>query len=244
MLAGARRRSGHSAGCGGELQQRARMVNRPSSGSSTSTTQPSARKDLSANASPGDRTVVMPNPAASAAAHPLVGRELLERLRQLGVQEDPGQQPVWLHRDTVRVVPVRRIELDRRELVALGRRQHPPGTDRPMVHPLPVRALVETLDGPGVDGPHPVQRSIRVLDPLPIRQVAASAPCKSDVVTRWPTTAHLSSSQRSGDPERREVGRADARPRSAGEDRPVSIGALGRARRARRTRGRGRDGHR
>ena len=45
------------------------------------------------------------------------------------------------------------------------------------------------------------------------------------MVTRWPQAADLSSAQRGGDPQRGEVGRADARPRGPREDRPFPIGA-------------------
>ena len=65
---------------------------------------------------------------------------------------------------------------DRRERVPLGGGQHPAGTDGPVVHPLPVGALVEPFDGPRVDRPHPVQRCVGVLDPLPVEARRGQGP--------------------------------------------------------------------
>ena len=125
----------------------------------------------SASASAGERTSATPSPAPRRGFVPLRGRELLERLRQQRVEEDAGQEPVRLHRHTIGVVAVGRIEPDRAELVVLGRRPGPSRgrtvqwcTHRPSAH------SIEALDRPRVDRPHPVQRRIGILDPLPVER--------------------------------------------------------------------------
>ena len=100
---------------------------------------------------------------------PCVGGELLERLDELRVEKDACQQPVRLHGDTIRIVPVRRVEPGGGQFVPFGRGEDPPGPERPVMDPFAVSTLVEALDRPRVDGPHPVQGRIRVLDPLPVQ---------------------------------------------------------------------------
>ena len=156
---------------------------------------------------------------------PLVGGKLLERLRQLGVQEDPGQQPVGLHGDTIGIVPVRGVQPSGRERVPFGCGQYPPGTDGPVMYPLAIRTFVEALDRPGVDGPHPIQRRVRLLDPLPFQARRGQGALQQRRRHVLAHTAHLSSAERGGDPERGEVGRADARPGGARKNGTVSIGA-------------------
>ena len=66
---------------------------RPTSGSSTSTTQPSARKASSASASPGERTVLMPSPApAAASSHSAAGNFLKASVRR-GWRKIPVSRP-------------------------------------------------------------------------------------------------------------------------------------------------------
>ena len=166
-----------------------------------------------------------PHQRLGAGRDPLVGRELLERLGELRVQEDARQHPVGLHRHPVGVVAVRGVEPDGGELVALGRRQHPARPDRPVVDPPPVGALVETLDRARVDGPHPVERRVGVLDPLPVQAHRGERALQQRRLDPLTLTRDLARSQRGGDAERREVHRADARPRRAREDRARAVGA-------------------
>ena len=101
-------------------------------------------------------------------ADPIVRWEFLERLRQLRVEKDTRQHPVRLHGDPIGIVPVRRVQADGRELVPLGGGQDPCRAERPMMDPLAIGTFVEALDRPRVDGPHPIERRIGVLDPLPV----------------------------------------------------------------------------
>ena len=114
-----RRRCVRRAGAAGRARRRASRRTRaparrggcgPTSGSSTSTTQPSARNESSASASAGERTSATPMPAASPAATHSSGRELLERVGEHRVQEHPGEHAVGLHRDAVGIVAVRGVE--------------------------------------------------------------------------------------------------------------------------------------
>ena len=141
------------------------------------------------------------------------------------MEEDAGQQPVGLHGDTIWIVPVRRVEPHGRELVPFRRCQNPSGTDGPVMDPLAVCAFVESLDGPGVDRPHPVQRRVGILDTLPIQARRGQCALEERCGYSLAQATDLASAQRRRDPQRGEVGRADAWPRGPREDRPFTIGA-------------------
>ena len=91
--------------------------------------------------------------------------------------------------------------------------------------PLAVRTFEEALDRSRVDGPHPVQRRIRVLDTLPIQARRGQGALQQRCGHTLASAADLSSAQRCSDPQRGEVRRADAWPRGPREDWPFPIGA-------------------
>ena len=93
------------------------------------------------------------------------------------------------------------------------------------MNPLAVRAFEEALDRSRVDRPHPVQRRIRVLDALPIQARRGQCALQQRCGHALAPAADLSSPQSCGDPQRGEVGRANARPRGPREDRAFPIGA-------------------
>ncbi len=156
---------------------------------------------------------------------PLVRREPPERRRERRVQEDAGEQAVGLHADPVGIVAVRGVEPDGAQLVALGRREHPARPDRPVVHPPAVGALVEPLDRAAVDRPHPVQRRVRVLDPLPVQRDGGERTLQQRRLDPLPEPGRLADVQRRRDAQRREVRRAEAGPGRAREDRSRPVGA-------------------
>ena len=90
--------------------------------------------------------------------------------------------------------------------------------------PLAVRAFEEALDRSRVDGPHPVERRIRVLDALPIQARRCQCALQQRCGHALASSADLSSAQSCSDPQRGEVRRADARPRGPREDWPFPIG--------------------
>ena len=119
----------------------------PSSGSSTSTTQPSSRQSGSMSASSGARTGCTPSFTRAAPRHPLVGGELLERLHhQREVVEDLDDR-VGLHADPVGILHAARVVGGGRvvELAVLGRLDDGQRLQRPLVHPTTVGALEQAL---------------------------------------------------------------------------------------------------
>ena len=146
---------------------------RPTSGSRTSATHPSARKASSASASAGERTAPRPSPTPRRPA-PSRRRGTCGTLRPTGGAGTvrPGSRPL-----------PSRPDRDRRGRgpsgpsvrLAFGRGEHPPA-DRPVVHPPTVTTLVEPLDRARVDGPHPVQGRVGVLHPLPVEATPPPAP--------------------------------------------------------------------
>src|SRR6202453_2877243 len=94
-----------------------------------------------------------------------------------------------------------------------------------MMDPLAVCALEEALDRSRVDGPHPVQRRIRILDTLPIQARRGQCALQQRCGYALASAADLSSAQGCSDPQRGEVRRAYAWPRGPREDWPFSIGA-------------------
>ena len=140
------------------------------------------------------------------------------------MQERPDEQAVRFHRDPIRIIPVQAVAAGDHEVVPFGRGQHPARAHGPVVHPSSVGALVESLDRARVGRPHPVQRRVGILDPLPVQARRRQRAPQQRRLDHLASTGELARSQRRHHSEGGQVGRPDARPRRAREHRtrPVS----------------------
>ncbi len=123
---------------------------------------------------------------------PFIRRKLPERLCQLLVHENPGQHPIWLHRDPIGIISVRCFRLLWSERVTRRRREDPSRTKGPMMDPLPISTLVDAFDGPRIDGPHPIERRIGILHALPIETHRSKCSLEEGSGYMLTLTTHLS----------------------------------------------------
>ena len=197
----------------------------PTSGSSTSATHPSAMKNGSESASAGERMRETPKPTTSAAFTQASAGKLLEGGRQVRVLDDALEQTVVFHRDPVGVPAVGEVDGCQRGVVPFRRPQDPVGPERPVVHPASVGTFEDALDGPGVQGPHPVQGRVGSLHPLPVQGHGGQGTLQQRGGHPLAGAGHLSRPQGCGDAQGGQVGRPHARPRRSGEDGSGSVGA-------------------
>ncbi len=133
------------------------------------------------------------------------------------------QHSFRVHRHAVGIIPVGRIKSNGTHLVAVCRLQNPSGTNRPVVHPPSISALIQTFNGSRVDRPHPVERSVRILDLLPVETDGRQGALQQRRTYVLTYSGHLPSAQRRCDAQGCEVSRPYTWPRRSGKDRSHSI---------------------
>ena len=218
VLARPGRRPGDRARGGGELKQRPGVPDAPELAVVHFDHAAVGQEGLVGQGRPGRANGAHPQSGARRGLVPLRGRKLLEGVRQKGMEEDPGQEPVRLHRHTIRVVAVGGIEPDRAEHFVLGLGQDPAGAQRPVMHPFAVSTLIDALDRPRVGRPHPVQRSIGILDSLPVERHGGQRALQERGRDVLAGSCHLARVEGRGQAQGGQIGRADTRPGRPGED--------------------------
>ena len=105
--------------------------------------------------------------------------------------------------------------------VPFGSRPHPTGAECPVMDPLAVRGFEEALDRSRRSTGHIQYNGASGFSTrCQFRHEAASAPCSSDVVTRWPRPLNPRARRAGSHPERGKVRRAHAWPTGRGKIGP------------------------
>ena len=212
----------------------------PSSGSSTSTTQPSARSAGSSSASSGERTGWSGHADLGGELHPLARtgtwRSASAMQRLVVVQQD---HLVGVGADA-RVVASRgrAVFSVRCTAIAFGGAEDEVGERHPVVDPAAVGAPEEALGCPRVDDPGLEVRRVGVLDPLPgAERWWPARPAAARSRPRWPRPVVLARPQGGADADGGDVDGARlghgtpecSGPVAAGADPAAVGGARGRA---------------